>query len=186
MEKIFSLLLLLIVTASGVEAQQYDSVYLEQASQQDSYLPQIIEGDHFYSAYAKLPILSLLQQIAVDANQVAHIRTRGNYNQVTLSQNGTNNIAAMLIRGHYNITSLAQNGAGLLSVLNIRGNANNMEVNQTGQNLQNYIQVTGNGLEMDIRQNASGIRLTQTGGQNAVPLQIKTQGQQIPLIIRNY
>lgn len=125
-----------------------------------------------------------LQHLAIDASQIAYINTVGNDNIATMTQNGFNNIGIINIYGTGNEAGLIQNGTGLLSAINIDGNGNTLDVTQNGSALQNLILLNGNGLNFDIMQNESGVQLTQTG--SSIPLQIRSTGHRVPIIISNH
>ena len=184
MKKLLCFLAFWAFSLTGLQAQQSENIYLKQVSPSNSYAPQNISGEGFFSSFSQLPFLSDFQQAAMDANQVANINVDGSDNVTKLIQSGTANIGLINVLGDENSTSLNQAGTGLLSIMNIRGSSNTMNMDQVGNNLQNYVQLTGSAIDIDLVQNKSGIQLTQTGG-NAIPLQIKRNGQSVPIIINN-
>lgn len=143
----------------------------------------ITSEDDVFGVFLNSPFLGNIQQLAIDANQVARITIEGSNNDATLTQSGQSNIGIINITGNNNIAGLTQNGSDLFSAINIDGFSNELDVSQTGNDLQNLILLQGSGLNFDIVQNTSGVQLTQRG--SSIPLQIQHTGSIIPIIIRN-
>ena len=166
-------------------SEAWAQTHIQQVTQIDEFENgSIITSDEdIYGLFLNSPFLSSIQQLAVDASQIARINIKGNDNTAELTQSGVNNIGVIDITGDSNFASLAQRGNGLFSAVNIDGFSNKLDMSQTGDNLQNMILIEGTGLTFDIVQDASGIELTQTG--SSIPLQIQHTGSIIPIIIKN-
>ncbi len=186
MKKLLLALLLTGFTASVAAAQVSDAeVSVKQVSREYNDGPLITSEDDMYGVFTNSSIISGLQQLATDANQLARINAEGDENMARLTQTGTGNIGVINIRGSFNDASLNQDGSGLLSAINIKGSSNNLDVIQSGNELQNLILLEGSGLDYDILQNAAGVNLTQTGSGTSIPLSVKQTGRSVPIIIRN-
>jgi len=183
--KTFILILLLAGTlAISTKAQKLDrEIYPKQASIEHNDAVKSFSGD-FVSFFSNSPILGNLQQMSMDANQVANIRTIGDENMAILSQMGVSNIGIINILGNENNASLEQRGNRLFSVLDIRGNSNSLDVLQDGMDLQNFLQITGSGLAFDVHQTNAGLQLMQSG-MGSIPMSIQQTGRSIPIIISN-
>jgi len=185
---IFLTIFCLFVTSVGWSQQIKSNVYIKQAkgSETTGYINSK-NSSELSGVFSGMPAskFSYLQLLGSDASEAAQIKTTGNYNHVTIKQMGNNNAGGIFIKGDYNHAGLVQNGSSLLSIINIKGDQNTMNVNQQGQSLQNLISVEGTGIKFNVKQNASGVKLTQMGG-NAIPIQVKRTGHSIPIIIKNH
>lgn len=192
MKKLLLFFAIIGLSVSGVQAQV--NINIEQVpSNENSALNSATESfnngtlftsEDLLGVFANGEFISGIQRLIIDANQVAKIKTVGSGNSATLTQSGTSNIGIINIDGNGNSASLNQAGSGLLSAIKIEGSFNSLDVEQQGNALQNLILLGGNNLNFDVQQDASGVKLTQTG--SGIPLQIKSTGRTIPLIIRSH
>jgi hypothetical protein len=191
MKKVLLLLFLIAMTAPWAQAQQNDeNVYVEQVQVTENPQPKISgkQSEQGYTEtqlFGKYSLIPLLKNLAADATLAATIRLNGDNNSAKIVQKGQGNAGMIKIKGDNNKTKLAQTGSSLFSILNINGFSNTFNINQKGTGLENYIQVTGSGIRMNAEQTAAGMKLMQAGG-NAIPLQIKSTGHLIPIIITNH
>lgn len=190
MKKLLLLFAIIGLSVSGVQAQvNIKQVSSNKNSALNSTTENFNNGTLFNSedllgVFTNSAFISGIQRLIIDATQVAKIRTVGNNNSATLTQSGTSNVGIISIDGNGNTANLSQVGSGLLSAIKIEGSFNSLDVEQQGTALQNLILLGGNNLNFDVQQDASGVKLTQTG--SGIPLQIKSTGRTIPLIIRNH
>lgn len=183
--KTFLLTMLMVgmLTISS-QAQKLDrEIYPEQASIEHNEAVKSFSGD-FVSLFTNSSVLGNLQQMSMDANQIANIQTFGDENFAMLNQMGVSNIGVINILGNENNASLEQQGDRLFSILDIRGNRNSLDMLQDGVDLQNFLQITGSGMAFDVQQTNAGLQLMQTGV-GSMPMYIQRSGRSIPIIISN-
>jgi hypothetical protein len=188
MKKGLFLLFVMMLAAPWAYAQQKDDITVEQVTVHKNGTPTKGGGDSYTQSYlynVKFPLINKYINLSRDATRAAYITTKGDHNITTIGQSGVENIGAINISGNNNTTSLQQNGSRLFSILNVEGSMNIFDIKQHGKGLKNYIQLTGKGIHMNAVQTAKGMKLTQTGG-TGIPLQIKTTGRRIPIIITNH
>lgn len=183
--KTYILTMLLVgLFAISTQAQKLDrEIYPKQASIEHNEAVKSFSGD-FVSLFTNSSILGNLQQMSMDANQIANIRTIGDENMAALSQMGVSNIGIINILGNDNNASLEQRGDRLFSILDIRGNRNSLDMLQDGMDLQNFLQITGSDMAFDVQQTNAGLQLMQTGF-GSMPISIQRSGRSIPIIISN-
>jgi hypothetical protein len=185
MKKLFTLLCLFCISTSLARAQQFDrDIYIKQAAEGDITALTSSTEEELQNMFSNLNLITDLQQIANDANQVAGINIVGEYNIAEITQSGMDNFGIININGSDNHSHLTQTGFDLLSVINIQGYSNSLEVGQIGNDLQNYVEISGSGLDFNIEQNQGGATISQFGV-GANPLIIERTGNVIPIIIRN-
>lgn len=183
MKKLILIILLVAVTVSLSRAQQTTGDVSIQQVTKSFDNGSVVSSENFDGIFANSMFISELQQMLVDANQVARINLEGNNNTASIVQDGTNNVGVIDITGSANSSTLFQDGSGMLSAIGINGYGNKLDVTQKGTALQNLILLEGQNLDFNVLQNAAGVKLTQTG--SSIPLQIESTGSTVPLIIRN-
>lgn len=183
--KYITLILNLLLAAVAISHAQgrSDDIHLRQVTRNFAN-GAVMTSDDALGIFSNSLFISGIQQLAMDANQVAQLYIQGNRNTARLSQSGSANIGILQVEGDFNNTRLSQNGSGLLSVIGVQGNYNQLDLEQSGSSLQNLILLKGSGINFDILQNNGGVQVTQTGG-TSIPLRIRHSGNLLPIIIRN-
>jgi hypothetical protein len=188
MKKVLFLLFVMMLAAPWAYAQQDDNITVKQVTVYKDGHSSKKDGNSFAKSYLyniKFPLIRKYMNSATDASQAAYLSIKGDNDIATIGQSGAGNIGVINIVGSNNNTSLKQDGNNLFSLLNIKGSLNTFDIKQLGTGLKNYIQLTGTGIRMNAVQTVDGMKLTQTG-RGGIPLQIKTTGRMIPIIITNH